>query len=222
MPACQAGCGFSFDAASTGLNPPAATWPAQPPARPAQQAAWPVQQPAWPAQQPSQPVRSLEPSGRLPSFMSISLPNLMGQINRMMPQLTQMMMRQHNSPLMMEEHHNNAMMDSHHMMKDDYDMEEDMEDVDSFLHGNSASGSSSEESSEELSSSEEFPLMMSNVMSAPRGLDSFFGRKDEDELMDPAFGSLFANINQQMSRMMQTLPKVGSPSCPFVSPIDEF
>jgi hypothetical protein len=49
-------------------------------------------------------------------------------------------------------------------------------------------------------------------MSIGRGgggaLGSFFGRKDEEDVMDPFLNSLFANINQQMGRIIQTIPKV--------------
>jgi hypothetical protein len=48
-------------------------------------------------------------------------------------------------------------------------------------------------------------------MSVGRGggaLGSFFGRKDDEDVMDPFLNSLFANINQQMGRIIQTIPKV--------------
>ena len=193
VPACQAGCGFSFDAASTGLNPP------PPPTRP-----------------PPPPQQPLIQHGR-PSFVSINLPNLLGQINRMMPQIGHMMhmrqQQQESDPLaamMMMDHHPS-------LLEEDDVMEEDGEDIRSFLRSNSADSesTSSEEESREDSheEEEEFPLMMSSSMTAPeqqrpRGFTSFFGRKDDEDLVDPLFGSLFANINQQMNRLMQTMPRV--------------
>jgi hypothetical protein len=193
VPACQAGCGFSFDAAAS--SSVAATAPQQLP------------------QQPPQP------QGR-PSFISISLPNLLGQINRMMPQLGQhmMMMRQQQQqhPMLMS-----AADPLHHsMMEDDMeDLEDELDDLSPFLRGNSAAGSSSSEESEEESrenadaeDSVEFPLMSSGLSAPPvrNGMDSWFGRKDEEEadLVDPFFGGLFSNVQQQMSRMMQSFPRV--------------
>jgi hypothetical protein len=123
VPACQAGCGFSFDAASTGLVAPAALRPAQAPFQPQQQPSpfqpqqHPFQQqeqsPFQPQQQqsPFQPQQSpFQPQQSSPfqtqqqslfrgmvgrpqqqGIVSLSLPSLLGQINRMMPRLGAMM-----------------------------------------------------------------------------------------------------------------------------------
>jgi hypothetical protein len=123
VPACQAGCGFSFDAASTGLVAPAALRPAQAPFQPQQQSPFQQQQapfqqqsspfqpqqqqapfqqqqssPFQPQQQPS-PFQTQQQSlfrglvGRpqQQGIVSLSLPSLLGQINRMMPRLGAMM-----------------------------------------------------------------------------------------------------------------------------------
>jgi hypothetical protein len=129
VPACQAGCGFSFDAASTGLVAPAALRPAQAPFQPQQQSPFqqqqapfqpqqqqaPFQQQQSPFQQPQQsspfqpqqssPFQTQQQSlfrslvGRPQQhqgIVSLSLPSLLGQINRMMPRLGAMM--QHTMP----------------------------------------------------------------------------------------------------------------------------
>jgi hypothetical protein len=136
VPACQAGCGFSFDAASTGLVAPAALRPAQAPFQPQQQQQSPFQ--SQPQQSPFQPQQSspfqqqqqspfqlqqsspfqqqqqsspFQPQQQSSPFqtqqslfrglggrpqqqqgiVSLSLPSLLGQINRMMPRLGAMM-----------------------------------------------------------------------------------------------------------------------------------
>jgi hypothetical protein len=53
-----------------------------------------------------------------------------------------------------------------------------------------------------------FPLTMTIGRGGGGALGSFFGRKDEEDVMDPFLNSLFANINQQMGRIIQTIPKV--------------
>jgi hypothetical protein len=73
-------------------------------------------------------------------------------------------------------------------------------------HGDSSSEET--ESEEEEQEREFFPLTMSIGRGGGGSLGSFFGRKDEEDVMDPFLNSLFANINQQMGRIIQTIPKV--------------
>ena len=125
--------------------------------------------------------------------MSLSLPSLLGQINRMMPRLGAMM--QHTMQEQEEE-----LMDLspfHQQSMDPFSQEE---------HGDSSSEET--ESEEEEQEREFFPLTMSIGRGGGGSLGSFFGRKDEEDVMDPFLNSLFANINQQMGRIIQTIPKV--------------
>jgi hypothetical protein len=197
VPACQAGCGFFFDDAAALASAKAAAAASQ------------------------QPLQQQPPNR--PSVISISLPNLLGQINRMIaPQLGHMMLmrQQQHQPMM------SMMSDQHHSMMDDDDMEDledELDDLSPFMRvggNNNALGDNSseeEESREEGDDSVEFPLMSSGLSAPPARsssnvmMDSFFGRKDDEEvdLMDPFFGSLFNNVQQQMSRMMQSFPRVG-------------